>query len=481
MLFNSWPFLVYFPLVTVLYFIFPFRYQWSFLLFASCMFYMAFIPAYIFILFALIGIDYACGIWIEQTDPRHKKFFLIISILSTCTALFIFKYFNFFQTTIYHVAQLLHISYAAPLLNLVLPLGLSFHTFQSLSYVIEVYKGKQKAERHLGIYALYVMFYPQLVSGPIERPGQLLPQLKEHHRFDYAKMKDGLKLMLWGFIKKMVIADRLSVLVDSVYGNPHASVGWPMIIATLFFAVQIYCDFSGYTDIAIGAASVMGIDLVENFRRPYLAPSLMDFWHRWHISLSTWFRDYLYIPIGGSQVSQYRFIINILIVFLVSGLWHGANLTFLIWGAIHGLFYLIDRFTGKKMKKIYSWLRLPDFVQYSLGWMATMAAVSFAWIFFRSKSVHDAFFIVKHLFVKATFEGSWNKEVFGMGLKEFMISLGLIGMLFVVEVSQEFLGGVRLYVLKWPQPLRWACSYGLILILILLGEFKAKTFIYFQF
>ena len=298
MSFSSIHFLLFFPIVTALYFATPYRFRWLLLLFASCYFYMAFVPVYILILGFTIVVDYFAGILIENAQGRRRKWLLIVSLVSNIGVLFIFKYFNFFNTNLKALAEAIHWNYSLESLSIALPIGLSFHTFQAMSYTIEVYRGNQKAERRFGIYALYVMFYPQLVAGPIERPQNLLPQFYEKHDFDYQRVTDGLKLMAWGFFKKIVIADRLAVAVNLVYNAPYKYTGLPLIIATYFFAFQIYCDFSGYTDIARGAARVMGFRLMKNFNRPYFATSVADFWTRWHISLSTWFKDYLFTPLA---------------------------------------------------------------------------------------------------------------------------------------------------------------------------------------
>lgn len=299
MLFNSFQFLIFFPVVTLIYYLLPHRFRWLHLLISSCVFYMAFIPVYIFILFFTIIVDYIAGIMIEKESGRRRRLFLIISILVNVGFLAIFKYYNFFTENVNELLRLLHIAYhPIPLLNIILPVGLSFHTFQAMSYTIEVYRGNQKAERHFGIYALYVMFYPQLVAGPIERPQNLLHQFKEEHKFSSQNLMDGLRLMLWGFFKKLVIADRLAQYVTIVYSFPAEFHYMNLIIATLFFTIQIYCDFSGYSDIAIGAARCMGFNLMTNFNRPYFSTNIQEFWKRWHISLSTWFRDYLYISLG---------------------------------------------------------------------------------------------------------------------------------------------------------------------------------------
>ncbi len=350
MLFNSIQFLVFFIVVTSLYYSLPYRFRWIMLLAASCYFYMAFVPIYILILGFTIAIEYFAGIFIESTEGKKRKLYLICSLVANIGVLALFKYYNFLNDNLTLLLGHLHVNNPIPILKILLPIGLSFHTFQAMSYTIEVYRGKQKAERNFGMYSLYVMFYPQLGTGPIERPQNLLPQLKAEHPFDSANVTSGLRLIAWGLFKKVVIADRLAILVDNVYSKPHHYNGISLAIATLFFTYQIYCDFSGYTDIAIGTARVMGIKLMQNFNNPFQAKSLPEFWTRWHISLSTWFRDYLYIPLGGNRVALPRHLFNLFFVFLIGGLWHGAHWTFIAWGALHG-FYLIFGFLTKKPRE----------------------------------------------------------------------------------------------------------------------------------
>ncbi|MEO6135767.1 MAG: MBOAT family O-acyltransferase, partial [Ginsengibacter sp.] len=317
---------------------------------------MAFVPVYIFILFFTIIIDYIAGIVIENSNNKKRKTFLVLSIIANVGVLAFFKYYNFFTDNFNDLLYSLNIhTYSVPILDIILPIGLSFHTFQAMSYTIEVYRGKQKAERHFGIYSLYVMFYPQLVAGPIERPQNLIHQFKEKHSFSSQNLLDGLRLMLWGFFKKLVIADRLSQYVDIVYNNPNDYHYLNLIIATILFSIQIYCDFSGYSDIAIGAAKSMGFHLMTNFNRPYFSKNIQEFWKRWHISLSTWFKDYLYISLGGNRVGIKRMYLNVAIVFLLSGFWHGANWTYIIWGALHTVFIitymLFHNYAGIKMPR----------------------------------------------------------------------------------------------------------------------------------
>jgi D-alanyl-lipoteichoic acid acyltransferase DltB (MBOAT superfamily) len=391
-------------------------------------------------------------------------------------ALFIFKYYNFFTNNFIGIASFLHLHYPLKVLNIILPIGLSFHTFQSLSYVIEVYKGKQKAEHHLGIYALYVMFYPQLVAGPIERPQHLLHQFHEKHTFDYARVVDGLKHMLWGYFKKLVIADRLAIYVSAVYGNISHHGGPTLLLATVFFAFQIYCDFSGYSDIAIGAAKVMGFDLMTNFKRPYFAQSISEFWKRWHISLSTWFRDYLYIPLGGNRVPVSRWYVNILIVFAVSGLWHGAKWTFFIWGMLHGAYFIAAAVFSK------SWARRPgllmlDMAQRLMDFLKIITVfifVTFAWIFFRANTISDAFLIVKKILI-------FKAPLFIPEVPLMVFSFFGILFLLFVEFKEEFFPDTHLFI-NSPQILVRQVSYALLILTILLiGVFDGSQFIYFQF
>lgn len=311
----------------------PHRFRWIFLLGASYYFYMAWKPEYILLIILTTCVDYTlCILMGREKEKRKRKKYLYISLFVNLGLLFLFKYFNFFNGTLRDIFINFNIAYNVPDFSLLLPMGISFYTFQTMSYTIDVYKGRREPEKHLGIFALYISFFPQLVAGPIERSEKLLPQFREKHTFNYERVTDGLKRMLWGFFKKMVIADRLSILVKYVYGsNLYNLEGFPLLLGTLFFAFQIYCDFSGYSDIAIGAAKVMGFDLMENFNRPYFSKSISEFWKRWHISLSTWFKDYVYIPMGGNRVKVPRHYFNLFFTFLVSGLWHGTDWTFVAW------------------------------------------------------------------------------------------------------------------------------------------------------
>jgi alginate O-acetyltransferase complex protein AlgI len=346
MLFNSLHFLFFFPAVVALYFATPARYRWALLLAASYYFYAAWRLEYVVLIMVSTLADYLCGLRMGRlATKRERKPWLILTLVVNLGLLFVFKYLDFFGDSLRALFNQFNIFYDVPAYNLLLPVGISFYTFQTLSYSIEVYRGNQKPERHLGIFALYVSFFPQLVAGPIERSTRLLPQFWVQHGFDASRAASGFRLILWGFFKKIVIADRLAIYVNDVYGNPGAQDGLTLLVATYFFAFQIYCDFSAYSDIAIGSARIMGYDLMQNFRRPYFARSIQEFWQRWHISLSTWFRDYVYIPLGGNRVPKWRWYVNLMAVFLVSGLWHGAAWTFVVWGALHGGYLIVGVLT----------------------------------------------------------------------------------------------------------------------------------------
>jgi len=440
---------------------------------------MAFIPAYILILVFTIIVDYFAGIWIAKESGHRRRLALTASIVANCGVLAFFKYYNFLDVNLTRLLGWFHLNNSLPILSIILPIGLSFHTFQAMSYTIEVYRGRQEPVRHFGIYALYVMFYPQLVAGPIERPQNLIHQFLEHHDFDYQGVTDGLKLMLWGLYKKSVIADGLSLYVDPVYNHLSDYRGTNMLAATVFFAIEIYCDFSGYTDIAIGAARVMGFKLVTNFNSPYAARSISEFWRRWHISLSTWFRDYLYIPMGGNEVSTSRWCFNIFVTFLISGLWHGANWTFIIWGALNGVYLLTGIATKKARANLVSQLGVGahSAIHKTFQIVFTFALVCFAWIFFRSNTLSDAMYVIKHI---ATDVPSSRHFLVGTGRREFAM---LVLSIFTMEIVQFTQRRKDILSLLASQPpwVRWAIYYSLIFAILLFGQFGKKQFIYFQF
>lgn len=469
MLFNSLQFLVYFVCITGFYFSLPHRFRWILLLFASCFFYMSFIPEYILILGFTIVIDYFAGILIEKSSGKKRKLFLIVSLIANIGVLALFKYYNFIVDQLHLFLSDSGENKLLPALGILLPIGLSFHTFQAMSYTIEVYRGHQKAERHFGIYALYVMFYPQLVAGPIERPQNLLPQFYEHHTFDLERFKQGISLILFGIFKKVVIADRLSIAVDYAYSDPLHQSGVTLLIATFFYAFQIYCDFSGYADIAIGAASVMGFHLMENFRNPYFANSIPDFWRRWHISLSTWFKDYLYFSLGGNKTSRLKHFRNLLLVFVLSGIWHGANYTFLAWGLLHGLLLCFTILRTDLMKRLN--ICIPEnFTVNILRISSTFITVCLTWVLFRAKNIGDAKIIYQKLFSLTTHD---TLQV-GLQTPEILFCFLLI---FLLLLRDRFLQGLSI---------KKHSTYVLMHVVLLLscyffGIFNQKQFIYFQF
>ncbi len=476
MIFNSLHFLFYFVAISITYYVLPHRWRWLLLLLASCYFYMAFVPEYILILFFTIVIDYIAGIYIEKSEGSWRKWLLIISIISNVGILAVFKYFDFFSDNLnavyaYFTGETHHFKNLDEFFNLgikiLLPIGLSFHTFQAMSYTIEVYRGHQKAERHFGIYALYVMFYPQLVAGPIERPQNILHQFHEKITYNWENIKAGLMRMAWGFFKKVVIADRLSIMVDAAYNHSQLPQqnGLTLLVASVFYAFQIYCDFSGYSDIAIGSARVMGFDLMENFRSPYLSKSISEFWSRWHISLSTWFRDYVYIPLGGNRVGLARNYFNILVIFLLSGFWHGNRWNFVVWGILHGLFTIFalvkNRFLGQSMGQSQWPL---------LHWFLTFCLVTFAWIFFRAENLADAWLIVQKI---VRLDGPLT-ILQALNTNELVFSVLLIVLLNMKEYWWPNIttdNDAKFYITL--AAFAFVCYF--------FGVFNAKQFIYFQF
>jgi D-alanyl-lipoteichoic acid acyltransferase DltB (MBOAT superfamily) len=489
MLFNSFEFLcIFFPLVTGLYFVLPHRWRWLLLLVASCWFYMTFVPVYILILAFTIGVDFVAGIWIERSEGRKRKLLLTASIVANVGVLAFFKYFNFLNESIADVVRGLGFHYGVPDLGIILPIGLSFHTFQSLSYTIEVYRRHQKAEHRFGIFAIYVMFYPQLVAGPIERPENLLRQINTttegtgiRSRWDTDRIAQGLQLMLWGFFKKVVIADRCAVIVDQVYTDPHRYGAFSIALATWCFALQIYGDFSGYTDIARGAARVMGFNLMLNFKTPYRSANISEFWSRWHISLSSWFRDYLYIPLGGNRVVKWRWYYNLMIVFLVSGLWHGADWTYVIWGGLHGTYLILAIICAPLLARLTAGIgldRLPR-LKHGINVFITVQLVSFAWIFFRADSIHDAGALIHRLVATPWALGDLKQLMNDLPRSMFDVTLVLSALFILIDpLYDAWVKGER----QEPRGVLGTAAYAALLVGILLfGYFGSTSFIYFQF
>ena len=463
------------------------------LLVASYYFYMCWKAEYLLLILVSTSIDYFAAIQMsKQTVQSKRKLYLILSLFVNLGLLFGFKYFNFFNDSLRTIFDQFNVFYDVPSFKVLLPVGISFYTFQTLSYTIDVYRKKREPEKHLGIFALYVAFFPQLVAGPIERSTRLLPQLVQKYNFDYDRVSDGLKLMLWGFFKKVVIADRVAVIVNQVYNNPSEAAGLPLLIGTYLFAFQIYCDFSGYSDIAIGVAQVFGINLMQNFRRPYFAKSIRDFWQRWHISLSTWFRDYLYLSLGGNRTTRWRWYYNIMIVFLISGLWHGANWTFVIWGGLHGSYYLFSYWTRNirpRLTQLFMLDKIP-YVHKILRVLFIFHIVLFGWIFFRANTLSDALFIITHLFtgVGGVFNRIWElgitPGIFNYGF-ELPLSEMFIGMCAIIILGIHHLiqreQSARAWFKTKPIWIRWIIYYGLVIWILVFGYLEPSEFIYFQF
>ena len=486
MLFNSFHFLIFFPIVTLIYFFIPYRVRWIWLLITSYYFYMCWNPKYAILIATSTLITYLSGIFISNSKDK-KKLWVALSFISNLSILFFFKYFDFAIENINIILNKLHITLITPSFDVLLPVGISFYTFQALSYTVDVYRGDVKPEKNLGKYALFVSFFPQLVAGPIETSKHLLDQFNHNYDFDYDRVKSGLLLMLWGFFQKLVIADRIAIVVNTVYNNYTDYSGFTLIVATVLFAFQIYCDFSSYSDIAIGCARVMGFELMQNFNRPYFSKSIAEFWRRWHISLGGWFRDYLYIPLGGSRQGKLKKYRNIMIVFLTSGLWHGAGWGFIVWGFLHGFYqvvgdllkptreYFIEKFNINKNRFFH---RLSQIV-------IVFILVDFAWIFFRANTFSDAIGIIKNMFVFnpwVLFDGSLYN--LGLDQKDFIVGILAIFILIIVSLLRR---NTRLINLIGKQSIivRWTFYFTFLYSILIFGiygpGYAAQQFIYFQF
>lgn len=480
MLFNSIQFVVFLIIVFAIYWTIPASKRWIILLAASYYFYMSWNVKYVTLILFTTVITYISALIMErQTVERNKKTVLFITCVLCLGVLFVFKYFNFFSETISSFAGLMSIQVHPITLKLILPVGISFYTFQTMSYLIDVYRGEINAEPNLGIYAAFVSFFPQLVAGPIERTGNLLPQIRSNHCFDKEKAIYGSKLMLLGYFKKIVIADNLALYVDSVYADLPEYKGFAMFIATIFFTFQIYCDFSGYSDIARGTAGLLDIDLMKNFKSPYYSLSIKEFWSRWHISLSTWFRDYVYIPLGGNRVSRIKHYMNLLVTFLLSGLWHGASWNFVIWGCMHGLAQIIENACK---------IHLPiERIQRVLRMALTFCFVSFAWIFFRAQTLQDAIYVIRHMCDGISTPGNYVRH----GLE--LVDISGKHILFCIFAYFVPLSVIDYYGLKndgdgltvfegMRLPMRWFVYILLGLAIVFFSQKGvAAEFVYFQF
>ena len=486
MLFNSFEFLLFFPLVILLYFALPFRYRWILLLIASYYFYMSWKAEYIILIVISTLIDYfAAGRMANIADKKKRRPYLYLSLLTNLGILFGFKYFNFFRDNLNPLMDQMGLFAHLPELQLLLPVGISFYTFQTLSYTIDVYNDKLKPERHLGIFAVYVSFFPQLVAGPIERAPHLLPQFRQPFAFDYARVREGLMLMLWGFFKKLIIADRLAEYVNTVYDTPNVNEGVTNLVATYFFAFQIYCDFSGYSDIAIGSALIMGYRLMRNFNRPYFADSIREFWQRWHISLSTWFRDYLYIPLGGNRTVKWRWWYNLFITFLISGLWHGAAWTYVIWGAIHGGLLVIGIWTDGFRAGFWERTGLGKMPRFRrlLEVVVVFHLVIVAWVFFRAETLGDALTVCKSfLHIRPSGLKGLAQSLQSFGMLEVIIGVGAIMVMESIHALQERGWSIHQRITGLPVVFRWGLYVSATVAIVLFGKFSSQAeFIYFQF
>jgi len=481
MLFNTFQFLAFFIVVLALFIVSRGVPRKLILLVASYYFYMCWNVKYILVILGITIIDYIAGLLIETSErPESRKLFLGLSLCCNIGLLVVFKYFNFLSLSAAGFLHFLGIGCNAPILDALLPVGLSFHTFQAMSYTIEVYKRKAPAERSLLNYALYVAFFPQMVAGPIERPNQLLPQFHRDPEFHAERFRSGMEHAMWGLFKKMVIADSLSRYVSLIYSAPRSFTSSELLIATLAFSVQIYCDFSGYSDIAIGVARMMGYELRLNFAQPYFSCSVGEFWHRWHISLSTWFRDYVYIPLGGNRVTVPRHCFNLLATFAICGLWHGANWTFVAWGGLHGLYLVLYRLTTGPREQARKLLRLdraPRLLA-TFECLFTFTLVTFAWILFRAKDIGSAFYIATHLF-PLTHLNAQMLDMWGISRSAIPFLLFFIMVMFVVEWWIMHPG--RAPRIWSHSPARWCFFYACAYSIVCFGMFGHIDFIYFQF
>ena len=476
MLFNSLAYVCFLPIVFVLYWAIPSKYRCYLLLLASYYFYMSWNAKYVVLIAFTTLISFFAGLLLETTsDSRVKKVIIGVATLCCLSVLFFFKYFNFVTINLGRLLSLFSIKLTPITLDLLLPFGISFYTFQTLSYVIDVYHGKVSAERNIVVYATFISFFPQLVAGPIERSSNLLPQIKTEHKFNEQKAIDGLKLMLWGYYKKLLIADNISVYVDSVYKELSSYRGFDLLLTIFFFSMQIYCDFSGYSDIAIGTAKLLDIDLMTNFKSPYFSSSIREFWSRWHISLSTWFKDYLYIPLGGNRCSKARNFFNLIFTFLVSGLWHGSSLTFVLWGGLHGVAQVIEKMLDNRLKRIRS---------NNVGiWICRLGVFVFCncmWVFFRAQGRSSALYIFKHVF-----DGIRNPKLYFISsllpqstLVLLMLYVFVLAIHDYIDMQEGRIAGV----LSQDKALAWT-GYVLLGLVILFGAQKgvAAEFVYFQF
>lgn len=487
MLFNSIDFLVFFPIVLVIYFILPQKIKYLWLLVTSYYFYMCWNAKYVLLILTSTVLTYGCGRLLEL--GKKKKLIVALCFVINLGILFYFKYCNFAINILVKVFGCLGIVLNISNLDIVLPVGISFYSFQALGYIIDVYRGDIAAEHNFFKYALFVSFFPQLVAGPIERSKDLLSQLSANHKFDWDNFREGLLLMLWGFFLKIVLADRIAIFVDTVYGDCYTYGGYYLVVASVLFAFQIYCDFAGYSTIAMGAALILGIRLTDNFNAPYLATNVAGFWRRWHISLTMWFKDYLYIPLGGSRKGKICKYINKMIVFMASGLWHGANFSFIIWGGMNGAYQVIGEVLQPARAKIS---RILNLNRNSVGHkiascMVTFVLVDISWVFFRASGVEEALEILKSICMEHNpwilFDGSLYEC--GLDLKNYWLMMYGIGVLALVDILKKRGTSIRRVILQQDYWVRWIIFCSAICIILTFGiwgpGYDSANFLYFQF
>ncbi len=500
MLFNSIDFLVFFPFVVLVYFIIPRKIKYIWLLITSYYFYMSWNPKYILLMMSSTFFTWVTGLGLEyfrikkaEKSKYMQKVCIAICCIINLGILAFFKYFDFILDNLNIVLFQAGMHLVEKPFDVILPVGISFYTFQALSYIIDVYRGNVQVERNLVKYALFVSFFPQLVAGPIERTGNLLKQIKEipyRKSMEYERITNGLICMLYGYFMKMVIADRVSIMVDQVFDQWFIYGTVELVIAAIGFSIQIYCDFSSYSMIAIGAAQVMGFQLMENFAAPYYSRSIKDFWRRWHISLSSWFRDYVYIPLGGNRCKKWKRYLNLMVTFLASGLWHGANWTYVFWGGIHGLYQIVGEILKPLKEKIYPNLGVKvNSISYKVGQVfITFILTDIAWVFFRSKDISSAVGYIKNIFLR------WNpwviadRSLYNLGLTnyEWNVLLVALVLLVIVDVVRKVTGQRIDTFLDTQGALVKGATVIFMLLMIGIfgqygGEFDAKQFIYFQF
>lgn len=485
MLFNSLQFAIFLPIVFAIFWLLPHKFRWIVLLISSYYFYMSWNVKYVVLILFTTVISYICSRMLETTENKTtKKLYLTVTLVASLGVLFFFKYFNFFSSSICELLNSLAIKVHPVTLNVLLPVGISFYTFQTLSYVIDVYRGDVKPVHHFGKYATYISFFPQLVAGPIERTHNLMPQIMKEHKFDYEKATYGMKLMAWGFFKKIAIADTMAIYVDKIYGEVHNYKGSVLIIASVMFAIQIYCDFSGYSDIAIGTAKLFDVDLMRNFKSPYFSKSIREFWSKWHISLSTWFKDYVYIPLGGNRKGEGRRAFNLIVTFLVSGLWHGANWTYVIWGGIHGIAQVLENLLKSVFEKKEKKTKKDRGLKYWGSVVVVFVFCTFAWIFFRVSTLGDAIYIIQNMFqgiadpLGYVINGFYDLRISRMNLMNAGI---MVVILFLYDYFDNKMDVIE-KIGKFKLPIRWGIYIICVLLTLVFAPIQSGgEFIYFQF